>query len=98
VAAATAFLNDKLLSALFGEAAMAELIGNARRRLDEALALSFGEERVRFDALGPDGTELTALATELRAAADDVGALPVGLPAQLRAVMAPIEPIALDVP
>ena len=30
VAAATAFLNQKLLSALFGEAAMAELIADAR--------------------------------------------------------------------
>jgi hypothetical protein len=97
VAAATAFLNDKLLSALFGEAAMAELIGNARRRLDDTLALSFGEERARFDALAPDAAELTALATELRAAARDVGALPVGLPAELRAVMAPAEPSAIDV-
>jgi hypothetical protein len=97
VAAATAFLNDKLLSALFGEAAMAELIGNARRRLDEALASSFAEERARFDGLAPDAAELTALATELRAAVRDVGALPIGLPPELRAVMAPAEPIVVDV-
>jgi hypothetical protein len=36
VAAATAFLNQKLLSALFGEAAMAELIADARTRLQDA--------------------------------------------------------------
>lgn len=97
VAAATAFLNDKLLSALFGEAAMAELIGNARRRLDEALAVSFAEERARFDALAPDAAELAALGAELRAAARDVGALPVGLPPELRAVMSPAEPIVGEV-
>ena len=38
VAAATAFLNQKLLSALFGEAAMAELVGDARQRLQDVLA------------------------------------------------------------
>ena len=37
VAAATAFLNQKLLAALFGEAAMAELIAGARTRLQDAL-------------------------------------------------------------
>jgi hypothetical protein len=88
VAAGTAFLNHKLLSALFGEAAMAELIRGARQRLDEALALTFAEERDRFDRLAPSSAELAALADELRAAASDVRALPVGLPAELRAVMA----------
>ncbi len=92
VAAGTAFLNHKLLSALFGEAAMVELIANARRRLDEALALTFAEERARFDALVPGSAELGALAEELRTAADDVRALPVGLPPELRAVMAAVAP------
>lgn len=76
VAAATAFLNQKLLTALFGEAAMVELIGNARRRLDEALRATFDEERDRFDRLLPPAGDLAGLATELRAAAADVRALP----------------------
>jgi len=76
VAAATAFLNQKVLAALFGEAAMAELVAHARQRLDEALALTFDEERARFDALLPPPGVLTTLATDLRAAADDVRALP----------------------
>jgi hypothetical protein len=76
VAAATAFLNQKLLAALFGEAAMAELVANARRRLNEALTTTFDEERERFDRLLPASGELTGLATELRAAAAGVRALP----------------------
>jgi energy-coupling factor transporter ATP-binding protein EcfA2 len=88
VAAATAFLNQKLLAALFGEAAMAELIGNARRRLDEALAVTFAEELARFERLVPRSEELTGLATELRGAATEVRDLPTGLPRELRAVMA----------
>ena len=75
VAAATAFLNQKLLSALFGEAAMVELIQYARRRLQEVLASSFAAERARFDEHLPPLGELPALATELRAAAGDVRAL-----------------------
>ena len=92
VAAGTAFLNHKLLSALFGEAAMAELIANARRRLDEALAMTFAEERARFDGLVPRSDELTVLAEALRDAAREVRALPVGLPPELRAVMAAVDP------
>ena len=88
VAAGTAFLNHKLLSALFGEAAMTELINGARRRLDEALATTFAEERARFDLLVPGSAELTTLAGDLREAAADVRSLPVGLPPELRAVMA----------
>ncbi len=76
VAAATAFLNQKLLYALFGEAAMVELVANARRRLDEALTATFEEERTRFDALLPAAGVLTDLATDLRAAAADIRALP----------------------
>ena len=76
VAAATAFLNQKLLSALFGEAAMVELVANARRRLDEALAVTFAEERARFDWLVPETGVLATLAADLRAAATEVRTLP----------------------
>ena len=76
VAAATAFLNQKVLAALFGEAAMAELVAHARDHLDEALSTTFDEERARYDALLPASGVLTALADDLRAAAADVRALP----------------------
>jgi hypothetical protein len=76
VAAATAFLNQKLLAALFGEAAMAELVADAKRRLDEALSATFEEERSRFEALLPAQGVLADLAADLRAAAADVRALP----------------------
>ncbi len=76
VAAATAFLNQKLLSALFGEAAMVELISGARRRLDETLMATFEEERERFDRLLPGPGQLAELAGELRGAAADVRDLP----------------------
>ena len=76
VAAATAFLNQKLLSALFGEAAMVELVANARRRLDEALAVTFEEERARFDGLVPETGVLATLAADLRVAATEVRTLP----------------------
>jgi 50S ribosome-binding GTPase len=76
VAAATAFLNQKLLAALFGEAAMAELVADARRRLDEALSTTFEEERARFDALLPGEGVLADLGAELRSAAADLRALP----------------------
>ena len=75
VAAATAFLNQKLLSALFGEAAMVELVSGARTRLGEALATTFDEERARFDALLAPSGELDSLSAELRQAARDVRAL-----------------------
>jgi energy-coupling factor transporter ATP-binding protein EcfA2 len=76
VAAATAFLNQKLLSALFGEAAMAELITDARTRLQDALTETFEEERARFDRLLPAAGALPELAAELREAAAAVRALP----------------------
>jgi energy-coupling factor transporter ATP-binding protein EcfA2 len=76
VAAATAFLNQKLLAALFGEAAMVELVASARRRLQDAFVLTFGEERERFERLLPATGELSSLATELRGAAAEVRALP----------------------
>ncbi|HET7168462.1 MAG TPA: GTPase domain-containing protein, partial [Candidatus Limnocylindrales bacterium] len=75
VAAATAVLNQKLLAALFGEAAMVELVANARRRLDEALTATFEEERARFERVLPQAGALADLATELRVAATDVRAL-----------------------
>ena len=75
VAAATAFLNQKLLAALFGEAAMAELVADARRRLQDALAATFAEERARFDALLPAAGDLPDLAVELRGAAANVRTL-----------------------
>ena len=75
VAAATAFLNQKLLSALFGEAAMVELVANARRRLHDALTATFDEERDRFEARLPEPGALPALAADLRAAAHEVRAL-----------------------
>jgi len=80
VAAATAFVNQKLLSALFGEAAMVELIARARQRLDAALSTTFAEERQRFDALAPAPEELDALAADLRSAADDLRELPAVVP------------------
>lgn len=72
VAAATAFLNQKLLGALFGEAAMVELISRARSRLDAALEETFAAERERFEALVPATEDLEELATELRAVADEI--------------------------
>ncbi|MEA2519200.1 MAG: hypothetical protein QOF49_1280, partial [Chloroflexota bacterium] len=72
VAAATAFLNQKLLGALFGEAAMVELISRARARLDAALDATFADERIRFEALVPSTTELDELATELRSVAEEI--------------------------
>jgi energy-coupling factor transporter ATP-binding protein EcfA2 len=75
VAAATAVLNQKLLAALFGEAAMVELVANARRRLDEALTATFEEEQARFERVLPRAGALADLATELRVAATDVRAL-----------------------
>ena len=72
IAAGTAFLNQRLLSALFGEAAMVELIGRARHRLEEALAASFTEERARFEALVAVPADLERLVDDLRAAAADV--------------------------
>jgi energy-coupling factor transporter ATP-binding protein EcfA2 len=49
IAAATAFLNQKLLNALFGEAAVQAMIGRARRSLSEALEALLAAEQRRFD-------------------------------------------------
>jgi hypothetical protein len=80
VAAATAFVNQKLLGALFGEAAMVELVARARQRLDAALVATFAEEQERFDALAPSPEELDALAGELREAAEALRRLPAVVP------------------
>jgi hypothetical protein len=72
IAAGTAFLNQKLLSALFGEAAMVELITRARARLEAALAATFAEEQDRFEVLVPAPAELETLADDLRRVAGDV--------------------------
>ena len=71
VAAATAFLNQKLLGALFGEAAMVELVGRARRRLEEALATTFAEER-RGSRTWCRLPRSSTLAADLHAAADEL--------------------------
>jgi len=75
VAAATAFLNQKLLGALFGEAAMTELVADARRRLQELLRATFAEERARFDLLLPPDGALARIAEDLRTVAAELRAL-----------------------
>jgi energy-coupling factor transporter ATP-binding protein EcfA2 len=67
IAAATAFLNQKLLNALFGEAAVQEMIDRARERLKAALTGLMDGERARFDRLLTPPADLRALAAELRA-------------------------------
>lgn len=68
IVAATGFLNQKLLQAIFGEAAMREMIAGARDRLEALLGDEFLNERMRYDRLTADPLELRALAEELRAA------------------------------
>src|SRR5207245_3630989 len=68
IAGGTAFLNQKLLEAIFGERAMEELVARARERLDGVLSALFERERGRFDVLVPSADELRALAAALRAA------------------------------
>ena len=66
IVAATGFLNQKLLQAIFGEAAMREMIAGARERLEALLGDEFSKERMRYDRLVADPVELRALAQELR--------------------------------
>lgn len=70
IAAGTAFLNQKLLEALFGERAMEQLITGARTRLDALLVSLFDEERRRFESLAPAPAALRELAAALRSAVD----------------------------
>jgi hypothetical protein len=72
IAAGTAFLNQKLLEALFGERAMEQLIENARTRLDALFTSLFAGERERFDSLAPRPETLTGLAAALRTAAREL--------------------------
>jgi GTPase SAR1 family protein len=70
IAAGTVLLNQKLLEAIFGEGAMAELIARARERLMTLLTSLFEAERARFEALVPAPGRLRELAAALRGAAD----------------------------
>ena len=74
IAAGTAFLNQKLLEALFGERAMEQLIEQARLRLDALLTSLFANERERFEALATKPATLRDLAAQLRAAVTDLRA------------------------
>ena len=74
IAAGTAFLNQKLLEALFGERAMEQLIEQARLRLDALLGSLFAKERERFDALATKPATLRELAAQLRTAVTDLRA------------------------
>jgi hypothetical protein len=64
IAAATAFLNQKLMNALFGEAAVQEMIDHAREDLTDRLRTLMDSERSRFDRLVPDADP--TLPAELR--------------------------------
>jgi 50S ribosome-binding GTPase len=68
IVAATGFLNQKLLQAIFGEAAMRDLIAGARERLETLLREEFTKERARYDAVIADPKELRVVAGNLRAA------------------------------
>src|SRR5437773_1020396 len=72
IAAGTAYLNQKLLEALFGERAMEQLIEQARARLEALLASLFAAERERFDALAPRPAALHELAVKLRASVSEL--------------------------
>jgi hypothetical protein len=72
LAAGTAFLNQKLLEALFGEAAMVEMIGRARANLASAMDATFDEQLARYEALVPDGAGFRDLAARLRAGAAEI--------------------------
>lgn len=92
VAAATGFLNQKLLGALFGEAALVEMISRARIGLIEAFGETFREELARFEALIPPPAGLRSLATELRTAADELRLLPPTISVSSRPVVMPDVP------
>ncbi len=72
IAAGTAYLNQKLLEALFGERAMEQLIEQARARLEALLTSLFAAERERFDALAPRPAALHELAVKLRASVSEL--------------------------
>ena len=69
ITAATAFVNQKLLEAIFGEANVQSFVSEARAELGQTLDEAFTTEETRFaQALGPMA-ESTELARQLRAAA-----------------------------
>jgi energy-coupling factor transporter ATP-binding protein EcfA2 len=86
VAAGTAVLNQRLLEALFGEAAMVEMVGRARQRLAHALGASWDEERERYLRLVPPGDELRDLAGRLRDGAREVRSLRPAVPLDAEAI------------
>jgi energy-coupling factor transporter ATP-binding protein EcfA2 len=92
IAAVTGFLNQRLLSALFGEAALVEMISRARFRLIEALGETFREELARFDARVPAPDRLRALAGDIRAISDELRTLPPAVSVSSRPVMMPTPP------
>lgn len=69
IAAGTAVLTQKLLNALFGEAAVHEMVVRARRRLSGALEELFDAERRRFEERLGDTVTRERLSDELRALA-----------------------------
>ncbi len=89
IAAATGFLNQKLLSALFGEAALVEMIQRARQRLVELLGDTFRGELARFDELVPEPATLRGSAADLRELADELRRLPATITVSARPVMLP---------
>ncbi len=90
VAAATAFLNQKLLSALFGEAAMVELIARARQRLVDAVSGAFRDELDRFDERVGVPEDREELERRLRDTSRRLRLLPPSIPHDARGL--PIEP------
>ena len=88
VAAGTAVLNQKLLEALFGEAALVEMIGRARRRLGDILTEAFRGEMARFERLTADPEDLRSLVASVREAAGSARRLPPTLSEHARPVIA----------
>jgi hypothetical protein len=67
IAGGTAVLSQKLLNAVFGEAAVQELLSRARQRIKATLTTLLDDERQRFDELLGDSAKLRELADKLRA-------------------------------
>ena len=72
IAGGAAFVNQKLLEAIFGERVMAELVDRAGDRLDAAIETLFAHERERFEREIPAPQELRDLAASLRETAGTV--------------------------
>jgi hypothetical protein len=63
------------------------MIGRARARLMDSLGATFREELTRFDRLAPDPSRLRDLASRIRAAADELRALPPSVPVDAQPMM-----------